>query len=109
LPVTVICYFLDGFMPQIGMGNCRSNILDVRRDQQVLPDGGAANARGLATAMAQGNEKGARTGRPPFDRALNLESEHIPRRLRRGMLANKKIDRIPYGRRFPATCCRVLQ
>jgi len=67
---TVICYFQDGFMPQIGMGNCRSNILDVRRDQQVLPGGSAANARGLATAMAEGNKKGARTGRPPFNRVL---------------------------------------
>jgi hypothetical protein len=64
-------------MPQIGMGNCRSNILDVRRDQQVLPGGIAANARGLATAMAEGNKKGARTGRPPFNRVLNRECERI--------------------------------
>jgi hypothetical protein len=32
-------------------------------------------------------------------RALNRESERIPRRLRRGKRANHKKDRIPYGRR----------
>jgi hypothetical protein len=32
-------------MPEIGVWNCRSHILDVRRDQQVLPGGRAVNAR----------------------------------------------------------------
>jgi hypothetical protein len=40
---------------------------------------------------------------------LNRESERIPRRLRRGKRGNSKKDRIPYGRRFPAACCRDLQ
>jgi hypothetical protein len=37
---------------------------------------------------------------------LNRKRERIPRLLRRGQRANHKKDRIPYGRRFSAACCR---
>jgi hypothetical protein len=44
-----------------------------------------------------------------LNRMLNRESERIPRRLQRDKRANHKKDRIPYGRRFPAACCRDIQ
>ena len=39
---------------------------------------------------------------------LNRKSERLPRRLRRGKRANPKKGLIPYGRRFPAACCRIF-
>ena len=40
---------------------------------------------------------------------LNRKSERIPRSLLRGMRANLKNSKLPYGRRFPAACCGELQ
>jgi len=39
---------------------------------------------------------------------LNRLSERIPRSLLRGLASVYKMSNIPYGRRFPAACCRVF-